>query len=225
MLVQLLILGLLSQVPAGSDVTKSTPASTNQTTDQESDAKALLKVRRIYVDSFGDDIISKELQSMIVSALVASKEFKVTENRERADAVLKGVALENTSQEVHAYGEATSVGAAGGGGHSEISGSGGNISGSSSGGFVARHMGTQDSSLNTETIHEARIAIRLVNPDGDVIWTSTQESKGAKYKSASADVADMCVKQLLRDIAKLKTTDAAPSTKPATPEPSATTQK
>ena len=40
--------------------------------------------------------------------------------------------------------------------------------------------------------------MRLVSPDGDVIWTSTQESKGAKYKGASADVADKCVKQLLR---------------------------
>src|SRR5262249_49150860 len=30
-----------------------------------------------------------------------------------------------------------------------------------------------DSSVNTETINEARVAIRLVNPDGDVIWTST----------------------------------------------------
>ena len=43
----------------------------------------------IYVDSLGDDAISKEMQSMIVSALVASKRFKVTETRERADAILK----------------------------------------------------------------------------------------------------------------------------------------
>ena len=46
---------------------------------------------------------------MIVSSLVATKRFKVTENRDRADAILKGVALEKTSQEVHAYGEGTSV--------------------------------------------------------------------------------------------------------------------
>jgi len=119
---------------------------------------------------------------MIVSALVASKQFKVTENRERADAILKGVALEKASQEMHAYGEGTSAGAASGGAHSEISGSGGMVSGSSSGGFIARHMGTEDSSVNTETIHEARVAVRLVNPDGDVIWTSTQESKGSQIQ-------------------------------------------
>ena len=153
---------------------------------------------------------------MIVSSLVATKRFKVTENRERADAILKGVALEKTSQELHAYGEGTAVGGASGGSHGEINGSivngNGTISGSSSGGFVARHMGTSDSSVNTETVNEARVAIRLVNPDGDVIWTSTQESKGAKYKGASADVADKCVKQLLRDVERLEGAVPTPTT-------------
>src|SRR5579863_1509490 len=183
-------------------------------TEDTDDPTALLKVKRIYVDSFGDDIISKELQSMIVSSLVATKRFKVTESREHADAILKGVALEKTSQELHAYGESTSVGAASGGSHGEINGSvvngNGTVSGSSGGGFVARHMGTSDSSVNTETINEARVAVRLVNPDGDVFWTSTQESKGAKYKGASADVADKCVKQLLRDVEKLEGSGVAP---------------
>src|SRR5712675_704040 len=87
-----------------------------------SDPLALLKVERIYIDSFGDDQISKEIQSMIMSALVTSKRFRVTENRDRADAVLKGVALEKTSQETHAYGDSTAVGGASGGHHGEVSG-------------------------------------------------------------------------------------------------------
>jgi curli biogenesis system outer membrane secretion channel CsgG len=176
--------------------------------DTDADSSELLKVKRIFVDSFGDDAISKEMQSMIVSSLVETKRFKVTENRDKADAILKGVALEKTAQELHAYGESTAVGGASGGSHGEISGSvvngNGTISGSSSGGFIARHMGTSDSSVNTETIDNARVAIRLVNRDGDVIWTSTQESKGAKYKGASADAAERCVKQLLRDVEKME---------------------
>jgi hypothetical protein len=128
----------------------------------------------------------------------------VTENRDKADAILKGVALEKTSQEVHAYGDSTVVGSAAGSHHGEISGSSAGFSGSSNGGFVAHHSGISDSSLNTETINEARVAVRLVNQDGDVIWTSTQESKGAKYKGSSADAVDKCVKQLLKDIAKLE---------------------
>jgi curli biogenesis system outer membrane secretion channel CsgG len=150
-------------------------------------------VKRIFVDSFGEDSISREVQSMIVTALVNTKRFTVTEDRHRADAVLKGVGLEKTSQEVHAFGEGTAVGSAAGGHQSNISGSNGSISGSSSGGLVARSLGINDSSLNTETIDSARIAVRLVNSDGDVIWTTTQERRGAY----------MCVKQLLRDIAKV----------------------
>jgi len=216
MLVQLFIVGLLMQ--AATSVPMAKP-STGQVApsdpkDTEAGPAALLRVKRIFVESFGDDVISRELQSMIVSSLVATKRFKVTENRERADAILRGVALEKSSQELHAYGESTSVGTAGGGSHSEVNGSvvngNGAISGSSGGGFVARHMGTSDSSVNTETIHEARVAVRLVNPDGDVIWTSTQESKGAKYKGASADVADKCVKQLLHDLEKLDDANTAP---------------
>ncbi len=212
MLLHLLMAGLLLQSSAPPQAASSAPLNAAVAkSPNDDDPAALLKVKRIYVESFGDDIISKELQSMVVSSLVATKRFKVTENREHADAILKGIALEKSSQELHAYGEATSVGGASGGGHTEISGSGGSISGTSTGGFVARHMGTSDSSVNTETINEARIAVRLVNPEGDVIWTSTQESKGAKYKGASADVADKCIKQLLHDVEKIEGAVASPT--------------
>ena len=82
-------------------------------------------------------------------------------------------------------------------------------------------MGTSDSSLNTETIDDARVAIRLVNSDGDVIWTTAQESKGAKYKGATADQADKCVKKLIRDLDKLAA-DSQPAPPPdprPTPSP------
>jgi curli biogenesis system outer membrane secretion channel CsgG len=227
MLAQLLITSLLLQAattPPGAVKPPVNQAAPSPAKDAETDPAALLKVKRIYVESFGDDAISKELQSMIVSSLVATKRFKVTENRERADAFLKGSALEKTSQEVHAYGESTAVGGASGSSQGAISGSvvngTGAISGSSSGGFAAHHAATSDSSLNTETINEARVAIRLVDADGDVIWTSTQESKGAKYKGSSADAADKCVKQLLRDVEKLERAATAP-----VPAPSGSQQK
>jgi hypothetical protein len=74
----------------------------------------------------------------------------------------------------------------------------------------------KDSSANTETVQEAKIAVRLVAPNDDVIWTSTQESKGAKYRGSSADAADKCVKQLLRDIDRLKNSSAQPPSRAAT---------
>jgi len=194
MLAGLLLIGLLSQSAQNSQAAKPSspaPASTlaTDTAVNANDSSALLKVKRIYVDNFGDDTISRELQSMIVSSLVATKRFKVTENPEKADAVLKGVALEKTSQELHAFGESTAAGR-------------GAIS---------------DSSTHTETVSDAKLALRLVTPDGDVIWTTTQESKGAKYRGAAADAADQCVKQLLRDTAKLENTTGVPaSAAPAT---------
>jgi curli biogenesis system outer membrane secretion channel CsgG len=155
----------------------------------------LVSVKRVYVDSFGDDSVSKSLQAMVINALDESKRFIVTENKEKADAILKGRSIESTSQEVHATGSGTRVAAAGG---SESSSPGGG----GHGGFAAKAMGIDDSTLSTETITEARLAVRLVSSDGDVIWSTTQESRGAKFKGASADVADKIVKQLLHDLDK-----------------------
>jgi hypothetical protein len=47
-------------------------------------------------------------------------------------------------------------------------------------------------------------AIRLVNKDGDVIWSTTQESNGAKFRGASADVADKITRQLTADVDRVR---------------------
>lgn len=175
-MIHAIILVCLLLQQATAPAVAASQVQTPPTSAKVSASLDLLKVKRIYVDSFGDDPISKEVQSMVVSALVASKRFIVTENRDRADATLRGVALENTQQELHSFHEGT----------------------------VAGRSAISDSSTSTETTEKARISLRLINPDGDVIWTTTQESKGAKYKGASADVADMCVKQLVRDVTRLE---------------------
>jgi curli biogenesis system outer membrane secretion channel CsgG len=205
----LFLLGLAAQssMPPATQSVKPAVAQAGPRIDPEIAAK-LLKVKRIYVDSFGDDPVSKQLQAMVINALAESKRFIVTENKDKADAILRGGGLEKTSQELHAIGEATSVAGAAGSHHGEVSGSvvngTGSISGSSSGGFVARKLATEDSQASTETINDARLAVRLVASDGDVLWATTKESKGAKYKGASADVADQIVKQLLRDLDMLQ---------------------
>jgi len=193
---------------AASPPAQSQPSSSSSGTKVDAEiASKLLKVRRIYVESFGDDTIVKQLQAMLINSLTESKRFIITENKEKADAILKGTGLENTSQEFHAIGDSTTVATASGGGHSQVSGNvsngTGSVSGSSSGGFIARKLGTSDSQASTETVNDARLAVRLVSTDGDVIWATTKESKGAKYKGASADVADQIVKQLSWDLDKL----------------------
>jgi hypothetical protein len=189
-------------------------------TSQKAEQSRLLTIKRIYVDFFGDDAISKQTQAMMISAVTASKRFIITENKEKADAILRGSALETTSQELHALNDKTAVSSAAGAHSGSVSGSWvngtGTLSGSSSGGFVARGAAIDDSTASTETIDHARVAVRLVSADGDVIWATTKESRGAKYKGATADVADMVMKQLLRDIEKLEkpnATAAAPTKK------------
>lgn len=188
MLSRLLILSMLVQAVASAPSTGH-PATGAIPPGRSAGASPtnLIKVRAIYVDSFGDDAASKQLQSMIISSLTAAKRFKVTENPARADAVLRGVALEETAQEQHSYSESTAV----------------------------RSAAISDSASHTVNVSNAKLSVRLVSPDGDVIWSTTQESKGGKYKGAAADVADNCVKQLLRDIAKLEkgtTSSALPET-------------
>jgi curli biogenesis system outer membrane secretion channel CsgG len=207
--VLVLAVGLAVQQSAPSPAPASTQAggSSKILAPDEQTAAELLTVKRIYVDSFGDDAISKQLQAMVINALAESKRFIITENKDKADAILKGTGLEKTAQELHAIGDSTSVATASGGEHGEISGQvsngTGSINGSSSGGFVARKLGTSESQASTETVNDARLAVRLVSIDGDVIWTTTKESHGAKYKGASADVADQIVKQLIHDLDKL----------------------
>jgi hypothetical protein len=48
--------------------------------------------------------------------------------------------------------------------------------------------------------------VRLCNKDGDVLWSTTQESQGAKFRSASADVAAKIAHQLTLDVDKAQRT-------------------
>jgi hypothetical protein len=219
-LILILIGWTVIQNPAPNPTQKA-PDSVAANVDSELAAK-LLKVRRIYVEPFGDDPVAKQLQAMVIASLAESKKFIITENKEKADAVLRGTGLEKTSQELHAISEGTAVGTAAAAHSGSVSGTvvngTGSVSGSSSGGALARQMAVQDSQASTETINDARLAVRLVALDGDVVWATTKDSKGAKYKGASADVADQVVKQLLWDLEKLeKARSTSPGQAPKNP--------
>ena len=84
-----------------------------------------------------------------------------------------------------------------------FNGGGGSVSRS-----VARSLsagvGENESTNIHERKHEAMATVRLVNKDGDVMWSTTQESNGAKFRGASADVADKITKQLTADMERLR---------------------
>ena len=73
---------------------QSAPAASPSVTAIDTElAQKLLDAKRIYVDSFGEDPQSKSLTAMVLEAMRTGRRFIVTENRERADLILKGAAL------------------------------------------------------------------------------------------------------------------------------------
>jgi len=70
-------------------------------------------------------------------------------------------------------------------------------------------IGENESSRSEERKHEAIATIRLVNRDGDVLWSTTAESFGGKFLGASADVADKMAKRLAMEVKEARRSAAA----------------
>lgn len=150
-------------------------------------ALQLLSVKRVHVDRLVGGETAAQMREMVISSLQGSRLFVLTENPDRADAFLRGAAEDLVYTEVHSSSESLSARANAGRGRNAKNES------RSYGGASA---GESESSRSEERRHEAVAAVRLVNRDGDVIWSTTQESRGAKFRGASADVADKITRQL-----------------------------
>jgi hypothetical protein len=160
----------------------------------------LTKVKRVHIEKLAGDRTAAQIRDMIINALQASNVFIVTENPERADAILRGSAEDEIFTDTFQTSEGVNARASlsGGTGTSRVS--------TSRRAAASVGVGLDESEKIVERKHEAMAAVRLVDADGDVIWSTTQESLGAKFKGASADVADKVVKQLLADIEKARRT-------------------
>ena len=164
----------------------------------------LLEVRRIYVDRLTGDASAAQIRDMLINALQSSNLFVITENPDRADATLRGSAEDLVFTDTFQSSEGIS-------GRASVSaGTGTSRSEGSRRGALSVGVGENESTRIAERKHEAVAAVRLVNKDGDVIWSTTQESVGAKFRSASADVADKVPKKLLADLEKARVSQPAP---------------
>ena len=158
--------------------------------------ESLLGVKRVYVSNLGGGAQAEALRELIIASLDSAKLFVLTDNIERADAVLKGAADDHSFTDTFDSDENVSghTGAGTGKSASSIySTAGGGISAAlSAAGSESHHI--------KERKHEAYAAVRLCNKDGDVLWSTTQESLGAKFRGASADVAAKIARQLTLDV-------------------------
>ena len=153
----------------------------------------LLTVRRVYVDRLTGGETAAQMRDMIISSLHGAKLFVVTETAERADAILRGSAEDLVFTDTFSSSEG--INAQGSAGSSRSSSTKRNA-------YASLGVGEREDTRIAERKHEASAAIRLVNKEGDVIWSTTQESLGAKFRGASADVADKVVKVLKDDWAR-----------------------
>ena len=174
----------------------ATPPDT-ATIDQEA-LEHLLTVKRVFIDRFSGGETAAQMRDMILSGLQNTKLFVVTENPDRADAFLRGSAEDlvftdehSSSDSIHAQANLSRTNSTSYSGRT----SGREQDGKSQG----MDFGDSESTHSLERRHEALAAVRLVSKDGDVIWSTTQESLGGKFHGASADVAEKVTKKLVED--------------------------
>jgi hypothetical protein len=171
-------------------------------------ASQLPKIKRVYVDRLTGGETAAQMRDLIITALENSKLFVLTENQERADAFLRGAAEDliytdqfKSSENVSMRGNSSD--SQGVSSDSRYNGAGGGTSSRSSR-SMGSAIGGGESSDVKERKHEALATVRLVNKDGDVLWSTTQESNGAKFHGASADVAEKIAKQLAAEYERVK---------------------
>jgi hypothetical protein len=186
-----------TQTDASKTATRSGAAAHN-----ESDT--LLEVKRVYVAELKGGTQADALRELIIASLDSTKLFVLTDNSDRADAILKGVADDQSFTD--SFDSDQSIN-----GRENLGKYGsGNSSSKTGGGYGAISAGDNESHHIKERKHEAYASVRLCNLDGDVLWSTTQESMGAKFRGASADVAAKIAHQLSLDIDKARRESSTP---------------
>jgi hypothetical protein len=191
-------LSLRAQAALALPVHSELGAAAQSATQSIEDAglRQLLTLKRVYVDRLTGGETAAQMRDIIIGSLEQSKLFILTENQEKADAVLHGAAEDLVFTETHSSSDGvnaklnvgTSHGASG-------------YRADQSGGLG---IGENESDHSALRRHEALATVRLTNKEGDVIWSTTQESLGAKYHGASADVADKIAAKLKEDFERAR---------------------
>jgi hypothetical protein len=178
--------------------------------DSSAEAEAntqLIKVRRIYIDILTGGDAALKIRDLLMTSLQASKLFIITEDAEKADAILKGAGDDQVFTDSFQSSEGLNA-------HTQMGGAANGSTRSTGSRYIGITVGENESRHTQERKHEAIATVRLVSREGDVIWSATAESLGGKFLGASADVADKIAKRLVADYkaakqAALPTTPAA----------------
>jgi hypothetical protein len=161
-------------------------------------SEQLLTVKRVYVDRLGGGAPAETIRDLLIASLQSSQVVQITENEERADAFVRGSADLQIFTELHDNSEGItgriSLGRTRGGT------SNANRTADNGSASISEH----ESSRVQERRQEAIVTVRIVLKNGDVVWSTTQESPGGKFRGASADVAEKVSRQLTADLERLR---------------------
>lgn len=171
---------------------------------EEERLKQLTTVRRVYVDKL-TGTTSEQIRDLLMASLQSSKLFIVTENAARADVTLRGTAEDLIYNDTFQSSDGVDMR----GNLSTGSGSGKTRQSRTNG----LSVGDRESIRFSDRRHEAVVSLRLVNKEGDVIWSTTQESRGGKFRGAAAEVAEKVARQLMVDFEKAKKGPETPAAK------------
>jgi hypothetical protein len=166
---------------------------------------ALLQVKRIYVENLTGNTTAEALRQLIISGIDSTRLFILTDNPDRADAVLRGAANDDTFTDTLDTNSNTSAHQGAGKYSSSRS-----VLSLGSGASASVGDSENESHHIRERKHEAYASVRLCNRDGDVIWSTTQESLGGKFRGASSDVATKIARQLTLDVERARTVAQTP---------------
>jgi hypothetical protein len=171
--------------------------------DSTSTVTSLLEIKRIYIAPLIGGVGAASLRELIMTSLDSAKLFVMTDNPDRADGILKGAADDQTFTDTFDIDEGLAA--------RQSLGVGSGKTRTASGGFGGVSIGDHESRHTKERKHEAYATVRLCNRDGDVLWSTTQESLGGKFRGASADVAAKVAHQLTLDMDRARRTTAPPA--------------
>lgn len=183
--------------------TAAVPDDVEDVAPEQETMGQLARVRRIYVDILTGGESALRIRDLLMSSIQGSKLFIVTEDEEKADAVLKGAGHDDVFTDLFQSSDNLNA-------HSQISlpaiGNANNATNQRYSDRTTTGLGVGESESHRieERKHEALATVRLVNKDGDVIWSATEESLGAKFAGASVDVVDKITKKLAADFRKAK---------------------
>lgn len=188
------LIALLWMVFGGLNARAADPPPSPGTLEEHG-LRQLLTIRRVFVDRMTGGETAAQMRDILISCLEGAKLFILTENQERADVVLRGASEDLIFTDTHTSSDSINAHMTAGTSRSSTK---------TTGAYGGMGVGDSESDHSTDRRHEAVAAVRLVNKDGDVIWSTTQESLGAKFHGASADVADKITGKLKEDFERAR---------------------